>query len=92
MVHQRFAFLLAAVMLLTACASTGPRTAANSGSEGTPGAKSACPNDTASRIPRDPSSCYGLGRTYSNDELRRTGASSVADALRQLDPAVSVSH
>ena len=33
--------------------------------------------------------CNGsAGRSYSQDDIRRTGATDIADALRKLDPAV----
>jgi hypothetical protein len=42
---------------------------------------------TASRLPtRD--GCNAPGQTYSQDQLRQTGQTSPADALRMLDPAV----
>jgi len=31
--------------------------------------------------------CAGYGRAYTQDDIRRTGAIDLADALRQLDPA-----
>ncbi|NUS38340.1 MAG: hypothetical protein HOQ02_04875 [Lysobacter sp.] len=32
--------------------------------------------------------CADFGRAYTQDEIRRTGALNLADALRQLDPTV----
>ena len=31
--------------------------------------------------------CAGYGRAYTQDDIRRTGAVNMADALRQLDPS-----
>jgi hypothetical protein len=33
-----------------------------------------------------------VGRCYTNDDIRRTGASSVGEALPLLDPAITVHH
>jgi hypothetical protein len=43
---------------------------------------------TASRIPAD-SACSSSGRSYSNEDLERTGKISAAEALRQLDPSIT---
>lgn len=45
---------------------------------------------TGSRIPLKEGQCVNLaGRVYSKDDLERSGAATVADALRRLDPAVA---
>jgi hypothetical protein len=36
------------------------------------------------------SGCRGFGRTYSNDDLERTGKTTAADALALLDPSITV--
>jgi hypothetical protein len=33
-----------------------------------------------------------VGRCYTNDDIRRTGASTVGEALPLLDPAITVHH
>ncbi|GAC1693748.1 MAG: hypothetical protein PVS2B3_03370 [Steroidobacteraceae bacterium] len=35
------------------------------------------------------SNCAAPGRTYTQEQLRRTGASNVGQALSQLDPSIS---
>jgi hypothetical protein len=32
--------------------------------------------------------CAGFGRAYTQDDIRRTGAVNLSDALRQLDPSI----
>lgn len=51
-----------------------------------------CIRDTGTRLAqRDKHGCNGLpGRSYSQDDLRRTGRTDVADALQQLDPSIRV--
>lgn len=52
-----------------------------------------CLQDTGTRISSRSDkgrqrNCSAIGRSYTRDDLRRTGAIDVADALRKLDPAV----
>jgi hypothetical protein len=52
-----------------------------------------CVKDTGTNIrPRDPKTgkplCIGPGRSYSRDQIDRTGQTNLADALRHLDPSV----
>jgi hypothetical protein len=46
--------------------------------------------DTGSRISPTPPKCRGFGRSYSGDDIQRTGQTSAADALALLDPSVTV--
>lgn len=54
-------------------------------------AKSDCVSETGTRIKRkDKKGCNGLaGRSYDNDDISRTGATDIGDALRMLDPSIS---
>ena len=48
-----------------------------------------CLRSTGSLIPAKPGQCLPVaGRAYSQEDLRRTGAISSADALRTLEPGV----
>ena len=51
-----------------------------------------CLRDTGSRIPRNnKNACMGdPGRTYTHEDIARTGAIDVADALQKLDPSITV--
>jgi hypothetical protein len=48
-----------------------------------------CVDSTGSRIP---GTCSSPGHSFSQDDLRRTGQTNVADALGQLDPSLTISH
>lgn len=49
----------------------------------------ACLRSTGSLIPAKPGQCLPVpGRSYSGEELRRTGATHTGDALRMLDPGI----
>ncbi|MGH8050896.1 MAG: hypothetical protein ACRERV_10075 [Methylococcales bacterium] len=54
-------------------------------------AKTDCITETGSRIKRkDKKGCNGLaGRSYDSDDISRTGATDIGDALRMLDPSIS---
>jgi hypothetical protein len=47
-------------------------------------------SDTATRLPVRSGDCAGVGSTYSKQQMDNTGQPYVGDALRMLDPAVSV--
>jgi len=52
-----------------------------------------CSVPTASRLPARPDECSATpGRTYSQDDVQRTGQTNVGDALQLLDPSISVHH
>lgn len=52
-----------------------------------------CLRDTGSLIPARKGECLPVvGRSYSSDELRRTGNPNTARALQTLDPSISVGH
>jgi hypothetical protein len=75
---MRFAFL-ALIASLAACSASAPREAQGRHEE-------ACPA-TANRQLSPPA-----GRCYSRTDLERTGAATPGDALRLLDPALTVHH
>lgn len=53
----------------------------------------ACLRETGSRIRAKPGRCLPVvGKSYSGDELRRTGSPNNARALQMLDPSISVGH
>ena len=70
-----------------ACSTTAPtRTAAAT-------ATPLCTQDSASRIPMRPGECSSVpGRTYSGQDIERTGQTNVGDALPMLDPSITVHH
>ena len=77
---------LLAALSLSGCAtpnSPPPKTA------GGPSAPPPCLNSTGSRIPGD---CTAWGRTYSQTDLDRTGKTTAAEALGNLDPTVTITH
>lgn len=51
-----------------------------------------CVADTATRIPVSPSDCTGFGRVWTDQDVKSTGVTEAAQALRQLDPTVVIGH
>lgn len=50
-----------------------------------------CLRQTGSLIPAKPGTCLPVpGRSYSQQDIRSTGALTTGDALRQLDPSITV--
>ena len=51
-----------------------------------------CLTETGSRISPVNSNCRGFGRSYSQDDIDRTGKIDAGDALSLLDPSITVHH
>ena len=90
MVYLRFTALSASLLMMAACASTGPHAATAPGSRNASVASTTCVTQSASRIPRDPGNCDGFGRSYSRADIDRTGSTTAGGALRLLDPALTI--
>ena len=49
-----------------------------------------CVAATATRIPVSPKDCAAFGRSWTEQDIKGTGATDAAQALRQLDPTLTV--
>jgi hypothetical protein len=49
-----------------------------------------CVADTATRIPLRPSECAAFGNSWTQQDIKSTGATDVGQALRLLDPTLTV--
>ena len=86
--HMRIAGLIVAGVTLFGCATTAEN---GKSKPATAMAKDpTCLTETGSRISAGPTQCRGIGRSYSNDDIQRTGQTSAADALGLLDSSVTV--
>jgi hypothetical protein len=81
----------AGLALCAACAThpSAPGAAKSAAAKAEPPA--GCVAATATRIPLRPGECAAFGRTWQQDDIKTTGATDAAQALRQLDPTVTVS-
>ncbi|WP_064504876.1 hypothetical protein [Frateuria defendens] len=67
-------------------ASAPPSAAKHRGAK--PGDRN-CLRSTGSLLPAKPDQCLSVpGRSYSAEDIRRTGATNVSDALRKLDASI----
>lgn len=80
--------VVASLFVLAGCA-TNPvnRTA---GSAGAATRNPACLTQTGNRIATKDSNCAEFGRSYSSDDVNRTGATTAGEALRLMDPSVTI--
>jgi len=81
--------LICAAALLAACSTTRPST--------TPDSQTAAVNcteySTGSHLQSKPGKCTSSPvRSYSQEDVQRTGQTDVGDALRMLDPSLTVHH
>jgi hypothetical protein len=80
---MRTTLLATLALLLTACAHDRPAPQTASASD------KYCVTETGSYIKKTNGECVaGPGRTYSREELERTGEIDNARALRDLDPSI----
>jgi hypothetical protein len=88
MTTRTCAALLAALSICGCAATNSPKTA------DVPGGSSPCfTSSTGSAIPAAPgTNCAPTQRSYSQADIYRTGRTTVAGALGQLDPGVVITH
>lgn len=79
-------------LCVAACASTpSSPDAATSKAAATPNLPPVgCVSKTATRIPMSPTECAAFGRVWTEQDIKTTGATDSAQALRLLDPSVTV--
>jgi hypothetical protein len=71
-----------AALVLFGCAATTANVAKNPN----------CLTETGSNIPAAKSDCREFGRSYTKEDIARTGATSAAGAVGLLDPSITVHH
>lgn len=82
--YMRIASAVVAGLTLLGCATTKPPASAAAVKDPN------CLTDTGSRVSPAPGQCRGFGRSYSNQDIERTGQTSAADALSLLDSSITV--
>jgi hypothetical protein len=97
----RMSAALGALLVLAACATTTAsqqpaaamaRAAGSSAANPAAARDSGCLATTESPIARSADGCSSFGRSYSEEDLRRTGRLPVTDALPLMDPALTIHH
>jgi hypothetical protein len=89
--YVRVTGAITAVLVLSACAGTVGNVKPDAAKAGAAAQNPACPTQTASRIAVNDKNCLA-GRTYSSDDISRTGATTAAEALQLLDPSITTNH
>jgi len=89
--YLRAASAIATILILAACAANTagvkPKAAAAALAQ-----NPACLSQTGSRIPGNNANCSAIGRSYSSDDISGTGSTTAGEALRLLDPSITVHH
>ena len=80
---------LGAACWMVGCASTG-NAPSRSTSPPVAATPAGCVNQTGSLIPQPAGACTAFGHSYSQDDMRTTGRTTVAGALQQLDPTINI--
>jgi hypothetical protein len=81
---------VAAGLILAGCAGTAQDMKSNATESTAATSDATCLAGTGSRIPAGGTNCMAAGRSYTNDDIKLTGATSAGDALRLLDPSITV--
>jgi hypothetical protein len=88
--YLRVTTAIGSALIFAACAQTPsnvkPKTAASDAVAQNP----ACLTQTGSRIAANNANCSAVGRSYSHDDIGRTGATTADEALRLMDPSITV--
>ena len=83
---------ITSLLILAACAANTAGVKPNAAAPGAVAHNSACLSQTGSRIAGNDANCTAIGRSYSSDDIDRTGSTTAGEALRLLDPSITVHH
>ena len=87
--YTRIALVIVAGATLFGCATTAPNATSKPAASAATVKDPNCLTETGDRI-AGTSKCRGYGRSYSSQDIDRTGQTNAADALALLDPSVTV--
>jgi uncharacterized lipoprotein YajG len=86
---KRFLVVTIAAGILAGCA-TAPQNSAPGAGPPKSAQDAVCLKDTGSRISANGKDCSAIGRSYSSEDISRTGATTTGGALQLLDPSITV--
>jgi hypothetical protein len=90
-IHTRVVAAVAAALIFASSAAIGDDAAPQPEKHSAVAENLSCLTDTGSRIGAQ-GKCRGTGRSYTSNDLKRTGKTTVAEALPLLDPSIAVHH
>jgi hypothetical protein len=90
--YIRVSSTVAGILILAACAARTADIKPRAETSASVAPNPACLTQTGSRIAGNDAHCSAIGRSYSNEDIDRTGATTAGEALRLLDPALTVHH
>jgi len=90
-IYTRIAAAIAAGMIFAGCTTIADDTKAKPDRHAAAAENPSCLAETGSRISVK-GKCRGTGRSYTDDDIRGTGATTADEALRLLDPSIIVHH
>jgi len=88
--YLRVTSAIVPVFILAACAATTADVKPKAAAPGAVAQNPACLSQTGSRIAGNDANCRAIGRSYSSDDINRTGSTTAGEALRLLDPSITV--
>lgn len=92
MTYLRATIAIASLLVLVACAATTSDVKPNATAAGAVAQNPACLTQTGSRIIDKKGDCSAFGRSYSKDDIDRTGSVTAGEALQMMDPSITVHH
>ncbi len=90
-IHTRIVEAVAAGLILASSAALGDDATPQPKKSSAAAQNPSCLTDTGSRI-GGKGKCRATGRSYTSDDLERTGKTTIAGALALLDPSITVHH
>jgi hypothetical protein len=87
-IHTHIVAAMAAGLILASSAVLGNETSPQPVKQAVPARTPSCLIHTGSRI--DTKGCRGTGRSYTGEDLERTGKTTAGEALPLLDPSITV--
>jgi hypothetical protein len=88
--NVHMASVVAAGLLLCGCATPSSNSTSRQAASAAAVKDPNCLTETGSRVAEGKANCRGFGRSYSDEDISRTGKTSAADALGLLDPSITV--
>jgi hypothetical protein len=90
-IHTRIAAAVAAGLMFASATATSDDAAQQAVKRPVAAESPSCLTHTGSRI-GGKGKCLATGRSYTSDDLKRTGKTTVGGALPLLDPSITVHH